>query len=281
MAPSAAASGPTASISAVLQRAQRSGPLATYAASSISLVGTPSQRRSHSSASDRQSASSAPANDGDSAVTQRTASRPSVSWATLARSDESAPPLNATTTRPRRRSASLRSSREAVAAVRRRGRCGGGHGVGAQAPRTDSTSSSAADHAGVEGPELGVERGGLVEAHFVDAVLQVVGMHAEQRHAPLVVVEPGRSGDDLDDAAVERPAHLAVAHHQLLAGVEVEGVPVVLLAAALAHRVEAEGVLALGGQLGEEPGLAHLLGNAGGVLGDLGQRHVGLDRHQA
>src|SRR3984957_6582569 len=248
VAPSADASGPTASISAVLQRAQRSGPLATYAASSISLVGTPSQRRPHSSASERQSASSAPASEGDSAVTHSTASRPSVSCATLASSDESAPPLNATTTRPRRRSASLRSSSDAVVAV------------GAVEAVTVTVRSSGAQdrqhvvepahHAGVEGTELGVERGGLVEAHFVDAVLQVIGMHTEERHTPLVVVEPGRPGDDLQDAAVEGAPHLPVAHHQLLAGLEVEGVPVVCLTATLAHRVEAERFLGLGGQLG-------------------------------
>ena len=85
----------------------------------------------------------------------------------------------------------------------------------------------AADHAGVEGPELGVEGRGLVEAHLVDAVLQVVGVDAEERHAPLVVVEPGRTGDDLQDAAVERAADLAVPEHQLLARLEVEAVPVV------------------------------------------------------
>ena len=57
--------------------------------------------------------------------------------------------------------------------------------------------------------------------------------------------------------------------------------------------IEAEGRLALGGQLGEEPGLAHLFGDPGGVLGDLGQRDVrghghgtrrldlGLERPQA
>ena len=53
------------------------------------------------------------------------------------------------------------------------------------------------------------------------------------------------------------------------------------VAPALAHRVEAEGVLALGRERGEEPGLAQLLGDAGGVLGDLGQRHVGLGDDQA
>ena len=69
--------------------------------------------------------------------------------------------------------------------------------------------------------------------------------------------------------------------HELLAGVEVQGVPVVLLAPALAHRVEAEGRLALGRELGEEAGLAQLLGHPGGVLGDLGQRDVGLGGDQA
>ena len=52
------------------------------------------------------------------------------------------------------------------------------------------------------------------------------------------------------------------------------------LAAALGHRVEAEGRLALGRELREEPGLAQLVGDPGGVLGDLGQRHVGLRRHE-
>ena len=79
-----------------------------------------------------------------------------------------------------------------------------------------------AHHAGVEGPELGVAGRGLVEAHLVDAVLQVVGVDAEERHAPLLVVEPGRAGDDLEDAAGEGPPDLAVPEHQLLAGVEVE-----------------------------------------------------------
>ena len=41
-----------------------------------------------------------------------------------------------------------------------------------------STSSIGADHAGVERPELRVERRRLVEAHRVDDLLQVVGMDA-------------------------------------------------------------------------------------------------------
>ena len=44
-------------------------------------------------------------------------------------------------------------------------------------------------HPGVEGPELGVERRGLVEPHRVDDLLEVVGVHGEERDAPLEVVD--------------------------------------------------------------------------------------------
>ena len=197
-------------------------------------------------------------------MAQSTEARPSVSWATLASSDESAPPLKATTTRPSSCSRSLRSSRDALTR-----------------PSAPKHVVQRAHHARVERAELGVARRGLVEAHLVDAVLQVVGMGAEERHAPLEVVEAGRSRDHLEDASVEGAAHLAVPEHELLARVEVEGVPVVALAPPLGHRVEAERRLALRRQLGEEAGLAELLGHAGGVLGHLGQRHVGLAGHGA
>ena len=57
----------------------------------------------------RQSASSSPASDGDTAVTAW-ASSPRTWWATAARNALSAPPLNATTTRPRRRSSARSAS---------------------------------------------------------------------------------------------------------------------------------------------------------------------------
>ena len=63
-------------------------------------VDSPIQRRPHSAARARQSASSDGASDGDTAVAASTRSGPRVSWATQARKAESAPPLNATTTRP-------------------------------------------------------------------------------------------------------------------------------------------------------------------------------------
>jgi hypothetical protein len=60
-----------------------------------------------------------------------------------------------------------------------------------------------------------------------------------------VVVESDRGGDHLLDPAGELAADLAVAGHQVGALLEVEGVPVHRLAAALAHRVETD-VLAVG-----------------------------------
>ncbi len=103
-------------MSAVLQRAQRSEPLATYAGSCISRVGTPVQRKPHSAARDRQSSSSAAASEGDRAVAHSTDVRPRLSWATRATNAESAPPLKATTTRPSRRSERRSAASEAGAA---------------------------------------------------------------------------------------------------------------------------------------------------------------------
>ena len=59
----------------------------------------PTHRSPHSAARVRQSASSDGASDGDTAVAASTRSEPRVSLATQARNAESAPPLNATTTR--------------------------------------------------------------------------------------------------------------------------------------------------------------------------------------
>src|SRR3546814_415691 len=45
------------------------------------------------------------------------------------------------------------------------------------------------DHARVEGAELRVQSRGLVVAHRVDDLLEVVGKHAEERQAPLQVYD--------------------------------------------------------------------------------------------
>src|SRR5579883_795725 len=136
-------------------------------------------------------------------------------------------------------------------------------------------------HASVERTELAVARRGFVEAHLVDALLQVVRADAEQRDAPLPVVEPGRPGHELEHAVAERAPHLAVAHHQVAALLEAPRVPVVGLPSPLRHGVEAEGALARRRQARVQAGLLELLGHAGGVLGDLGQRHVGRHRLEA
>ena len=106
----AAAIGPTTSINSALQWKQRSVSLTRYAARSISCVTTGVQVSPHSIASARQSDSSSPASDGETAVTASARSAPNVRCATAARNAESAPPLNATTTLPRRRSTLSRSA---------------------------------------------------------------------------------------------------------------------------------------------------------------------------
>ena len=94
--------------------------LRRYAACSISSVVTATQSRFHASARREQSSNSEPASDGDTAVTA-VAVTPSVEAATYARREESAPPLNATTTcrisrKASRRAANL-SERSALSTV--------------------------------------------------------------------------------------------------------------------------------------------------------------------
>ena len=59
-----------------------------------------------------------------------------------------------------------------------------------------------------------------------------------------------------------------------------EPVPVVVALAALGHGIEAPGVLALGGEHRVQAGLDALGGHPGGILGHLGERHVGGDQLQ-
>ena len=110
---------------------------------------------------------------------------PSTSVATLARNAESAPPLKATTTRPSRARASSSQPCE-----RRR------PAATVAQPRQPTPSRTLVERrrpCRCRRAELGVVGRGLVEAHLVDALLQVVGVDAEERDAPLPVVEPGRA----------------------------------------------------------------------------------------
>ena len=85
-----------------------------------------------------------------------------------------------------------------------------------------------------------------------------------------------------------RPANVrpdgAVSVHELLALVEGQREPVGALgvAPALGHRVEAEGRLPLGRELGVEPRVCFISsGTPAGVLGHLGERDVGVDDGRA
>ena len=84
-------------------------------------------------------------------------------------------------------------------------------------PTAWSTSRERGDHARVEGAELGVQGRRLVEAHRVHDLLEVVGVHREERDAPLEVVDAGGSGDHLQHPTGELPPAGAVRVHQLLA----------------------------------------------------------------
>ena len=127
--------------------------------------------------------------------------------ATRARKAESAPPLKATTTGPGARRPEPvevgRSPRTGVPAAGPTARSvtAERHPAGDDWARTSSTAATMPVY---EGAELGVAGRGLVEAHLVDAVLQVVGVDAEQGDAPLPVVEAGGAGDELQDPTVER-----------------------------------------------------------------------------
>src|ERR1035438_249397 len=133
----------------------------------------------------------------------------------------------------------------------------------------------------VELTELGVQGRGLVVAHRVDTLFQVIDVHSEERDAPLPIIETRGTGDDLEDPALELTTERTVLTHQALAIVVGQGVPVVRLVAAFRHGVETERSLAVRGKRREEPVLQHLLGHAGRVLADLGDRHVALSHEKA
>ena len=119
-----------------------------------------------------------------------------------------------------------------------------------------ATSSTEPDDAGVKRPEIGETGRRLVEAHGVDGVLEIVGMHAEEGHAPLVVVQPGRTGDQLDDPPGERRPDLPWSIISSFRSSKGRANQLCVVPAPLRHGVEAEGPFALGGQLAVQPGRA-------------------------
>src|ERR1700676_3029625 len=80
----------------------------------------------------------------------------------------------------------------------------------------------------------------LVEAHLVDQLLEDHGIVCEEVDAPLPVVVPDRSSDDLlDPFAVSAADHAVLVHHPLPLG-KVNHVPVLLVGAFAVHGIEAE-----------------------------------------
>src|SRR5215469_14005352 len=88
-------------------------------------------------------------------------------------------------------------------------------------------------------PELGVTCADLVETHFVDELLEHDGIVGVEIDAPLVIVEPDRAGNYLDDLAMIGASDDSMLAHHLRAGVEAEQIPVLHFAAAFVHRIEA------------------------------------------
>ncbi len=81
---------------------------------------------------------------------------------------------------------------------------------------------------GEEPAELGETRTRGVETHLVEQFLDVGRIVAEQRYAPLEVVEADAPGDDLGDSSGVLFADLAVIREELGTLVEREFVPVVI-----------------------------------------------------
>src|SRR6185295_4931818 len=92
----------------------------------------------------------------------------------------------------------------------------------------------------VELAELAVDGAAGVEAHFVDDVAHALQVAGEERYAPFPVVDAGRAGDELKDAAGEAAAGVGVAAHELLPFLEGQREPVAPGLARLAHRIEAD-----------------------------------------
>ena len=84
----------------------------------------------------------------------------------------------------------------------------------------------------------------------------------------------------MEHPAGELAAGRAVLEHQLFALVVRQLEPVLALVPALGHGIETPSGLVVGGELGVEPALLHLVGDAGGVFADLGERDIGVDHIQ-
>ncbi len=89
-------------------------------------------------------------------------------------------------------------------------------------------------------PELGVLCTHLVETHLIDDCFDVRGRPCKEGHEPLLVVEAGRAGDELENAARIGAADAGVAGHEFFAGIEIKRIPILAWRAAFGHRVKAD-----------------------------------------
>src|SRR5581483_563483 len=95
-------------------------------------------------------------------------------------------------------------------------------------------------HPNIELAELRVHRADFIEAHFVDHLLEDQGIVCKKIYAPFPVVETDRAGDDLFHLAGVTAAHQAVLVHLARALLDRQRVPILVLAAAAVHGIEAD-----------------------------------------
>src|ERR1019366_7823726 len=128
------------------------------------------------------------------------------------------------------------------AAGRLRSRPGRGRRCGWSCSRLEEASEFGGRnaHAHIERPEEGVDGADFIEAHFVDEALENGGVVGEKIDAPFPIVEADGSGNDLAHFAGVSAADGAVLLHHALAVGEGFLVPVLGLAAAAVHGVEAD-----------------------------------------
>src|SRR3954465_4591836 len=86
--------------------------------------------------------------------------------------------------------------------------------------------------------EFAVIGANRIETHLVDDRLNLESILGEKGNAPLGVVDPGGTGDELLHLASVAPANGAMAEHKFAALFKRQPIPVVLFAAAFAHVVE-------------------------------------------
>src|SRR5512143_420603 len=95
-------------------------------------------------------------------------------------------------------------------------------------------------HPDVERTEKPVNGTGFVIAELVDDIANRLEVAREQSHPPLPIIDAGAGRNQLCHPIGVAPPGVPVCDHELLPLLELESIPVVLIAARFGHRVEAE-----------------------------------------